>query len=291
MNLFMNKNWQPMLLEQKKHPFDSKDYYFELKLDGTRALIFATTKSIIIKTRHSTDVSFKYPELQNIRKLVTKPTIFDGEITSFINGKPSFKALATRTHLKDKTKIKNQSIINPVTFIAFDILYLAKNLTNLPLEKRKRILNQFPDTEVFIKNKYLEKEGKKLFSQVKKLSLEGIVAKKKDSPYLINTRTTNWLKIKNLKEEEFYIAGFTENTNSYSLYLGEYLDNSLSFVGKVSIAKNNSLMKKVLSEKKISSSPFSNYKEKITYLKPKLKCQVTYLERTKNNHLREPSIK
>ena len=56
-----------------------------------------------------------------------------------------------------------------------------------------------------------------LFKEIKKLNLEGIVAKKKDSIYEIGVRTYNWLKIKNIKQKEFYIGGYTINKNNLSL--------------------------------------------------------------------------
>lgn len=292
-DLFKNRNYQPMLLKEIEKPFNSKEYYFEVKFDGERALLFVSCNSVIIKTRNNIDVTFKYPELQSIKNIVTKPTVFDGEIVAFDDGRPSFSKLSERAHLQDISKIKNQSITNPITFICFDILYLNKNLIDLPLQERKALLNKFPDTDVFIKNKYLLENGKELFQKVKKLNLEGIVAKKIDSPYLINERSNNWLKIKNLKREEFFIGGYQEKESNYviSLYLGEYIEKKLYFVGKVTLSKKNSLYQKVLHQEKQAASPFYDYRGDFIFLKPNLKCFVTYLERTKNNHLRQPIVK
>lgn len=292
-DLFKNRNYQPMLLKEIEKPFNSKEYYFEVKFDGERALLFVSCNSVIIKTRNNIDVTFKYPELQSIKNIVTKPTVFDGEIVAFDDGRPSFSKLSERAHLQDISKIKNQSITNPITFICFDILYLNKNLIDLPLQERKTLLNKFPDTDVFIKNKYLLENGKELFQKVKKLNLEGIVAKKIDSPYLINERSNNWLKIKNLKREEFFIGGYQEKESNYviSLYLGEYIEKKLYFVGKVTLSKKNSLYQKVLHQEKQAISPFYDYQGDFIFLKPNLKCFVTYLERTKSNHLRQPIVK
>ena len=261
-----------MLLKEIEKPFNSKEYYFEVKFDGERALLFVSCNSVIIKTRNNIDVTFKYPELQSIKNIVTKPTVFDGEIVAFDDGRPSFSKLSERAHLQDISKIKNQSITNPITFICFDILYLNKNLIDLPLQERKTLLNKFPDTDVFIKNKYLLENGKELFQKVKKLNLEGIVAKKIDSPYLINERSNNWLKIKNLKREEFFIGGYQEKESNYviSLYLGEYIEKKLYFVGKVTLSKKNSLYQKVLHQEKQAASPFYDYRGDFIFLKPNL---------------------
>ncbi len=292
-DLFQNKKWQPMLLKEIAKPFNSAEYYFELKFDGERAILFVTPDKIIVKTRNSNDVAFKFPELESIKTIVSKPTIFDGEIVCFVNGKPSFSKLSERSHLKDASKIKYQSIKNPLTFICFDILYENKNLVELPLKKRKEILNNYPNTDVFIKNKYIVQNGKKLFQNVKSMNLEGIIAKKIDSPYLINERSAYWLKIKNLKREQFYIIGYKEKQSKYviSLYLAEKKDNKFFFVGKATLAKKSHLYQQLLLQPKINKSPCLNLKEKFIYLKPTLKCFVSYLEKTPNNHLRQPIIK
>ena len=70
------------------------------------------------------------------------------------------------------------------------------------------------------------------FKEIKKVGLEGIVAKKKDSIYEINTRVDYWLKIKNLKKDIFYIGGYKENSNSAvaSLALGEFKANNFYLI-------------------------------------------------------------
>ena len=237
MNIWKNKKWVPMLLKEIEKPFDSKDYIFELKFDGIRAVLFVSPNKVIVQTRNKQDISNLFPELQNIKELVKENTIFDGEIVAFQNGLPSFSKLQERSHLKNISKIKNQSIESPIVFVCFDILYKgSKDLTNLSLLERKDILDSYSENDYFIKTKWLNEQGTSYFKEIQKLNLEGIVAKKKDSPYIINTRSNNWLKIKNFKQETFFIGGYTDtNKNaSLTLYLGEKRRNKLYFVGKVS---------------------------------------------------------
>ncbi len=292
-NIYKNRDYKPMLLKEISKPFDSKDYFFEIKFDGIRALVFASPKHVSIQTRNKQDITNLFPELQEIKKLVTKEVVFDGEITAFYNNLPSFSHLQERTHLKNPVKIKAQSQENPITYIVFDILYEGKDLTNLPLTTRKMILDNYSNNDVFIKSKIISEYGKDLFKSIKKLGLEGIVAKKKDSPYLIDERSANWLKIKNLKEDNFYIGGYTDtNKNeSITIYLGEKIKNKLFYVGKVSMAKKHELFKKIIQSKKRETSPFTDYNDAINYITPKFQCHVKYLERTKSNHLRQPIFK
>ncbi len=290
MSLWSNKKFGPMLLDEKKEPFNSEDYLFELKFDGIRALIFATPSKVIIQNRHKQDISYLYPELQEIKKIVKCNTIFDGEIVVFQNGYPSFSKLQERAHLKDKKKILNQCEVNPVVFVCFDILYKEKDLIDLTLSDRKKILDKYEGNDVFIKNKSINKEGIKLFKEVKKLNLEGIVAKLKLSKYEINTRVDYWIKIKNWQEERFFIGGFEDKSkgNVVSLYLGEKRKGVLYFVGKVSMGKKHNLYAKLKKAKPIKKTPFINFDNGILYIRPRYKCKIDYMERTKSNHLRQP---
>ena len=198
MNIWNDRPWTPMLLKEVDKPFNSKNHLFELKFDGHRTVIFATPKKVTVYSRNQKDVTYLFPELEKIKNLVKNKTIFDGEIVKFHQGKPSFSKLQERTHLKNKQKIKKDSITNPIIFICFDILYDNKDLTKLPLIERKEILSKFNDNDVFLKNTYIEEKGHDLFKYVKKQGLEGIIAKEKKGIYEINTRSNTWLKIKNL---------------------------------------------------------------------------------------------
>ncbi len=289
MDIWENRHWEPMMLGEVNKPFNSNDYIYELKFDGYRALIFASPKSVSIQSRNGLNLTFLYPELQKIKKMVKQEVIFDGEITAFVNDKPSFAKLQERSHLKNKNKIIASSEHEPVIFICFDCLYFnGKNICEEILMKRKEILNKFEDNDVFVKSPYLEKEGIKLFKIVKKNNLEGIIAKKKDSLYYRNERTNEWLKIKNLQEGIFYIGGFLVNkNNTLTLLLGEYQNHNFIYVGKVIMPKKNKMEAKIKKAILLNKSPFINYQEKANYLSPQYKCQIKYLEKTSHNHLRE----
>lgn len=287
MNLWQERFWTPMLLKEVYQPFNDPNYIFEVKFDGMRAIIFASPLKIIIYNRHQKEITYLFPELNNIK--VTKNVIFDGEIISLDKKGPSFTKLQKRSHLKNKTKINYQSQYNPVIFICFDILYEDRNLTNLDLIKRKEILAKYPNNQYFYKSFYIKEFGKKLFSKIKKFKLEGIVAKEIHSKYLISKRTDNWLKIKNYLEEYFYIGGFIEKEKIILLLLGEFQNDLFCFVGKVILSKKSNLYLKVKEQKILKKSSFSNLKNiNVNYLNPLLKIKIKYMARTKNNHLRQP---
>jgi len=291
MSIWTNRDFKPMLLKEIDKPFNSKDYIFEIKFDGIRSLIFVNNKEIKIQSRNNKDLTYLFPELESIKKIVNKNVIFDGEIVAFDNNKDSFSKIQERLHIKDKDKIKSASINNPVTFVVFDILYENKDLTNKTLLERKEILNKYNDTDDFMKTKIIDNNGINLFESIKKLDLEGIVAKRKDGKYYINKRTDDFIKIKNKERDEFIIGGYEEKKNGIlSISIGEYKDNKLYFVGKVSVHKNYKIYNEIIKLKK-GKNLFYDFNEKINYVNPTLTCHVEYLERTKNNHLRHPILK
>lgn len=283
----LNNNITPMLLSESNKVPISNNYIYELKYDGIRALIYINSKNIKIYTRNKIDVTYLFPELKKLKNLTNSNTILDGEIICTKDGKPNFSKLLSRIRLKNKDKINSQSIWNRATFICFDILmYNNLDLKDYTLLERKNILNNFKDNDIFFKSKIFY-DGKKLFRTIKKFNLEGIVCKDINSKYIPNTRTNNWIKVKNYKTENFYIGGYKINTsNTISIYLGELSNNRLNYIGKVFVSKKNKLYKK-LQNSKITANNFTNLEENIIFIKPDIKVKIRYIERTENNRLRE----
>ena len=275
-----------MLVAEIPFAFENK-YLYEIKFDGIRALIYVNKNNISIRTRNNVDVTHLFLELHGIKNIVGRDTcIFDGEIVLFDKGRPSFSSLQKRLRIKNKDRIKEVSLDNPVQFVVFDIIYRNRDLTNKTLVERKKILDKYKDTDSFVKSKVYS-DGEKLFTFVKKLELEGIVAKEKDSLYYVNKRSNVWIKLKNYQTDEFYIGGYVKNRTSYSLLLGEKKKNKLYYVGKIKVSNNKDITKKVLAKKKINN-PFDNYESDGIFIEPNIKIIINYLEKTKSNMLRHP---
>lgn len=286
-----NKDIKPMLLGEIEEVFDSKEYLYEVKYDGIRVLVFVSKDKVVIRSRYGIDITGLFPEMMVLCKMVECNVIFDGEIIMLDNNKVSFSKLQKRIHLKNKKTIEFLSKTNPVIFICFDIIYEGKDLINLSLLERKDVLSNYKDNDVFIKSTYVIGDGTKLFNAIKKLDMEGIVAKKINSKYLVNERSDNWLKIKNYKSGNFIILGYINKEESHviSLVLGEYLNKKIVYVGKVVLGKKRNLADKILKMKK--SKGVVKIKDKdVIYIKPEIKCLIKYLERTENGLLRQPFV-
>lgn len=281
--MFHNYKLRPMLLKEEEKVVQDKEFLYEIKFDGIRALIYVSKNSFKILSRKGNDLTNKYPELKEIQKIVgDHQVIFDGEIIATNNGLPSFSLLQQRNRIK---KVIDEIIEEiPVTFIAFDILYDNKNLMSESLLNRKKILEKYNDTNYFIKSKVYD-NGINLFKMIKKVGLEGIVEKKKNGLYFEGERTFDWIKVKNIKVDNFLVHGYLEKTNTYSLLLGEYKRESLKYVGKVSVNKKLEIMN-TLKKMKKTNNQFVNFDEKATYIIPIKKVRIHYLERTNSGMLR-----
>lgn len=286
-----NKDIKPMLLGEVREVFDSKEYLYEVKYDGIRVLVFVSKDKVVIRSRYGIDITGLFPEMMVLCKMVKRNVIFDGEIIMLDNNKVSFSKLQKRIHLKNKKTIEFLSKTNPVIFICFDVIYEGKDLINLSLLERKDVLSNYKDNDVFIKSTYVIGDGIKLFEAIKRLEMEGIVAKKINSKYLVNERSDNWLKIKNYKSGDFIILGYINKEESHviSLVLGEHLNKKIVYVGKVILGKKRNLADKILKMKK--SKAVVKIKDKdVIYIKPEIKCLIKYLERTENGLLRQPFV-
>lgn len=301
MNLFDKKNISPMLLESEKLPFNDKDYIYELKLDGIRCVAYLDSDKTILRNKRNKDVTSVYPELNNIHKQAKEKCIIDGELVVISkNGTPDFFALQKRSLLTDKFRIEIESEKTKVHFVAYDILFLKdKELINKPLLERKELLKKtIKENEFLSISRYIEEKGIELFNQTKKLNLEGIVAKKKDSVYELGKRSKNWIKIKNLLDEDFIVCGIKldDNGKIENLILGDFdKQGNLQYRGKVNanISKEEkNLLLDFASINKIKKPLFEQLKDKdIIWINPNLTCTVQYMMLTKDGGMRQPVLK
>jgi bifunctional non-homologous end joining protein LigD len=176
---------EPIALAARADAFDDPEWLFEPKYDGFRGLVYASQLGCEIRSRR--DLGFdRFDELCNrvARVLGAREVILDGEIVALDRkGKPVFRDL-----------LRGEGFL---AFAAFDLLWLdGEDLRPLPLVERKRRLTDLlpADTGPLYKILTLEEHGRALFSAIRKMDLEGIVAKRKTDPY---GSATTWYKIDN----------------------------------------------------------------------------------------------
>ena len=227
-----------MLAETREDPFTKEGWVFEVKLDGYRMRAACQDGEPVLYSRKGLDYTESFPEIARAVKAIPfEGVILDGELVVLDeSGHPSFNKLQVRAKLGAR-EAKRAAIEAPATLYVFDLLAFAGyDLRKLPLVTRKQILRQvLPQTGPLRYSEHFEKNGEALYEQVVKLGLEGVMAKKADSPYR-SGRSGDWLKIRADKIDDFVVVGFTKPKGARggfgSLHVGAYKDGMLIYCGR-----------------------------------------------------------
>src|SRR5262245_15608525 len=154
-----------------------KEWTYELKLDGYRALLIKDHDRFELRSRKDKDLTRMYRAVAaTARRLKAERAVVDGEIVALdVRGRPSFQALQHRgTHPK-----------HTLVFYAFDLLHLnGEGLANLPLEVRRARLPPVIEDSGVLLSKELPGAVNDIVESVRALGLEGVVAKRKGSIYV-----------------------------------------------------------------------------------------------------------
>ena len=294
-DLFEEKNISPMLLNEVKEPFDDEDYIYELKLDGIRCVAYVEPKSVTLQNKRFKELTDIYPELSDMCKCVKKRVILDGELVVLTDGKPDFYALQKRSLMGDKFRISLAAKKNPVQFVAYDILYSdGKDLTDKPLMERKEYLSKVvTEGNNLSISRWIEKNGVAFFELSKKEDLEGIVAKKKEGLYYIGKRTSEWIKIKVMQDEDLLVLGYQpdEDGNVKDLILGYYDEKGeLKCRGKVYLGVSKAeqrIIGEFAKKNTVKRQWFDKYKN-VVWLKPQLVGTAHFMHETESGGMRQP---
>src|SRR5687767_6829490 len=119
-------------------------WQFEPKWDGFRAIVFRDGDEVVLQSKAGQPLSRYFPELVDaFRRLKPKQFILDGEIVISVGGRLSFDDLLLRMHPAE-SRIRKLAEESPASYFAFDLLYAKKrDLTALPIEKRREKLEDF----------------------------------------------------------------------------------------------------------------------------------------------------
>ena len=296
---------KPMLATLVDKPFDSEGWSYEVKWDGFRTLSYLEKGDVEIRSRNNKDFNKKFYPIYDALKEWKIDAVFDGEITVLNEkGVPDFNAL----------QVWRSEADGQLVYYLFDVLWLnGYDLMGSPLSERRKVLQQIIQKSDFLRlSENFAVTGTEFFQLADKMGLEGIIAKKNDSPYMPNTRSKQWLKIKTQKHQEAVIAGYTKNENSSkkfsALLMGIYEGKELVFIGPVGTGFDSKTQAELLEKMKplvTDKCPFKEVpdynkpsrfrpdppKAEVTWLKPKLVAEVTYRATTNDGSMRHPSFK
>jgi bifunctional non-homologous end joining protein LigD len=298
---------EPMKARAVDLPPATSDWIYEIKFDGFRALAFKNGGEVRLLSRNEKDFGKKFPEIVDaIAGLKVDQTVIDGEIVALDEKGISSFQLLQAFELGEKRP--------PIFFYAFDLLQLSgTDLRGQTLIQRKAELEKVlgKKTGLIRFSASLGNDAKKLLKQAKKLGLEGLIGKRKDSVYETGKRSGAWIKLKLHREQEFVIGGYTDpegaRKNFGALLVGFYEKEKLKFCGKVGTGFDTKLLAHLHSRfQKISREdcPFVNlpetrgsrYSPRITasemkkchWIEPEMVCQIKFSEWTRDEKLRQP---
>jgi len=287
----MPHDLKPMLATLIDEPFDDPDWIFEIKQDGYRAIAEVQNGAVQLYSRNNKSFNRQFAPVLRSLESIPGEAVFDGELVALDDkGRSYFQLL--QNHLR--------SGHGNLSYFIFDLLYLnGKDLRALPLTTRKDQLREMlPALPGIQFNDHIQHYGKDFFELAQKNNLEGIVAKKADSPYQTGRRSKDWLKIKIRLQQEAIICGYTEPRGSRKLFgslvLGAYQGKELVHIGFSGGGFGDQLLKELYQKMQHLVQPESPFAQKvkadmhITWVKPVLVCEVSFTEWTDERLLRQP---
>lgn len=296
----LNDKISPMLA-YPSNPFNSARHLFEIKWDGTRCLLFKKGQEIRLQNRRLEIITQRYPELQVLAKQIeARNAILDGELVVLSEGLTDFRKLQQREHIADPTKILLLSQKIPVTYVAFDIIFLNDNqLMELPLTDRKeRLSGILRESPHLIVSRFIQEQGQAYLQKVVSQGLEGIMAKTLTGPYLIGRRSRLWLKIKPRQEKECAVIGFSQGSGARRSTFGALLlatqePQGWKYRGKVGSGFSGADLEGLtarLQGLRIATSPLLHPPQVrgAQWVRPELWVRVRFQEETSRGHFRAP---
>jgi bifunctional non-homologous end joining protein LigD len=296
----------PMLAAVGELPADDAAYGFEEKWDGLRALAFLIEGTLRLVNRNGVDVTTVYPELAPLAgALGGVDAVLDGEIVATdADGRVSFETLQHRFHQRDPRVIARLAAANPASYRIFDLLDLdGLDTTALAYAQRRELLEALElDGSNWQTPPYTRGGGAERLAEAARAGVEGVVAKRLDSPYRVGRRTTDWLKIKNVVAQEVVIGGWRPGAGNRagtigSLLLGIPGPDGLVYVGHVGTGFTRRALDDLLgllTARARPTSPFASalpahHARHARWVTPDLVGEVAYAELTREGRLRQAS--
>jgi bifunctional non-homologous end joining protein LigD len=278
-------------------PFDREGWIFELKYDGFRLLAANEDGRARLRYRGGSDATAAFPEVAAALAALPRNVVLDGEVVVVDEaGRTHFQRMQQRLMLRRPADVARAAAGRlRATFFAFDLLGLeGYDLRALPLRKRKDLLRGvLPRAGALRYVDHVEGRGVALHEAVRKLDLEGLVAKRASAPYAAG-RSSDWIKLPVVRTGEFVVVGFTRPGLGMDggLHLAVRDRAGLVYAGRVGSGLGGRLaeVRDTLAafrraEAACAGAPRGRDH---TWVDPRVVCEVRYRERTEEGLLRHP---
>ena len=230
--------------------------------------------------------------------------VLDGEIVAFDDtGRPSFGRLQGRMHVADATKARRLAAEVPVAYLVFDLLFLdGRSLLDRPYAQRRQALESLALTGPGLAvPPSFAGGGDDVMAAAVAQGLEGVLAKRLDSPYRPGRRSREWIKVKHLRTQEVVIVGWVPGQGRRHDVLGALLmgvpgDEGLEYAGRVGTGFTDAMLvelhRQLLPlERPTPAVPGIPPRQAagVHWVEPRLVGEVVFSERTADGRLRQPS--
>lgn len=223
-------------------PFDDPSFAFQPKWDGIRILAFHDGAGrIALRTRRGGAREAAYPELAALAP--GPPAVLDGEVVVLVEGRASFPAVLRRDRARDPKEALRLSRLLPAVYMAFDLLWLSRDLRREPWRVRQEALAgafgataERSDGRLALVPSFPGERGREVFRAAALVGHEGVVAKRTASPYRPG-RSDDWRKVKAWRTLAAVVGGVRPGPGGpSSLLLGSFLAGRLRLLGRAAVA-------------------------------------------------------
>lgn len=232
------------------------EWTYELKLDGYRLEAVKTRGKVTVYSRRHNILNRKFEYIADALEDLPDETVLDGELVAMDeNGLADFNLLQNFKSAESK-----------IHYYAFDaLMHKGKFLVGRPLAERREILAKILPRNDHISLSVVGSSASQMLSFVKEHGLEGIVAKRADSPYEPGKRSGLWSKYRVNLGQEFVVGGYTLGNPFDALIVGFYRGKDFMFGGRIRAGFVPSTRREVFAQLKglkIGKCPFANLPEK-----------------------------
>jgi bifunctional non-homologous end joining protein LigD len=294
---------RPMLATSRRDlPTDQDRYGWEFKWDGVRAIAYVGGDELRLVSRNDKEMAASYPELAVLTGRVQAPVILDGEIVALRAGRPDFGLLQSRMHVRrPPTRLVQYA---PVHLYLFDLLYHGQDsLLGLPYTERRRRLEDLGlNADPVLTPPWFHDDAEAVLAVSLRHGLEGVVGKPLASRYHPGRRQ-DWIKVKNIRQQEVIICGWRHGQGRRantigSLLMGVYDDDGrLRYAGNVGTGFTEAMLRELMRQLdplQRDTSPFSTpvpppYARGAHWVDPRLVGEVAFTEWTGDGSMRHPS--
>jgi len=294
--------FRPMLATPTEHVPSGEAWAHEVKWDGMRVLADVREGRVRVWSRTEREVTAAFPELDALGEAYDD-MLLDGEVVAMEDGRPSFHALADRMHVSSRTRAVRLAQTRPVTFMVFDLLRLfGEDLTGQPWSARRRLLEQLDLAGPHRQVPPVYDDGEQLLAATAEQGLEGVVSKRRASPYRPGRRSPDWRKYAHRSTYSVVVGGWRPETGSAgrlgAVLVGLPEGGGWRFAGRVGSGLAGADGERLLHRLSGLGRPDSPFADEVPgidaqgthWVEPEVVVEVRTLELTDQHRLRQPTF-